>query len=247
MEIPVPVCSGGTDMKKDEGFSVEVESRYEGWWRYNVTILCGCFDADGDRIGFASAESVVAPVGSDLSAPPEGAAAAAAPWCCVRKSFRSFWQVSGSGCCLFLRERCCLRLHRAAHAARNPRDRRCRAFRRAPAYRLRGRSVRRHALQNQPVVGRVARNQTPQRREAVSGVGSAGLGDTRPARRSTGRSAFTCVAFANCGAARRSDGRAHSCRVPKYTSGRRPRGRSRRVPSRRRDRRRGRRTARRTW
>ena len=62
-------------MKKDEGFSVEVESRYEGWWRYNVTILCGCFDADGDRIGFASAESVVAPVGSDLSAPPEGAAA----------------------------------------------------------------------------------------------------------------------------------------------------------------------------
>lgn len=42
-------------MKKDEGFSVEVESRYEGWWRYNVTILCGCFDADGDRIGFASA------------------------------------------------------------------------------------------------------------------------------------------------------------------------------------------------
>lgn len=75
MEIPVPVCSGGTDMKKDEGFSVEVESRYEGWWRYNVTILCGCFDADGDRIGFASAESVVAPVGSDLPTPPEGAAA----------------------------------------------------------------------------------------------------------------------------------------------------------------------------
>ena len=65
----------GTGMKKDEGFSVEVESRYEGWWRYNVTILCGCFDADGNRIGFASAESVVAPVGSDLSAPPEGAAA----------------------------------------------------------------------------------------------------------------------------------------------------------------------------
>ena len=42
----------GTGMKKDEGFSVEVESRYEGWWRYNVTILCGCFDADGNRIGY---------------------------------------------------------------------------------------------------------------------------------------------------------------------------------------------------
>ncbi len=56
---------------------MEVESRYEGWWRYNVTILCGCFDAAGERIGFASAESIVAPVGSDLSAPPEGAAPAA--------------------------------------------------------------------------------------------------------------------------------------------------------------------------
>ncbi len=64
-------------MKNDEGFSVEVESRYEGWWRYNVTILCGCFDAGGNRVGFASAESIVAPVGSDLTVAPEGTAAGA--------------------------------------------------------------------------------------------------------------------------------------------------------------------------
>jgi len=64
------------EMKTDEGFSVEVESRYEAWWRYNVTILCGCFDAAGERVGFASAERIVAPVGSDQPLPPQDAAAA---------------------------------------------------------------------------------------------------------------------------------------------------------------------------
>lgn len=63
-------------MKNDEGFSVEVESRFEGWWRYNVTILCGCFDASGERVGFASAERIVAPVGSDPSVSSEDIAAA---------------------------------------------------------------------------------------------------------------------------------------------------------------------------
>ncbi|WP_417012951.1 hypothetical protein [Alistipes sp.] len=61
-------------MKNEEGFSVEVESRFDGWWRYNVTILCGCFDAQGNRVGFASAERIVAPVGGDL---PEDIAAKA--------------------------------------------------------------------------------------------------------------------------------------------------------------------------
>ncbi len=63
-------------MSTEKGFDVEVSSRYEGWWRYNVTIICGCFDVDGNRVGFASAEDIAAPVGSDLSCPPEGMAAA---------------------------------------------------------------------------------------------------------------------------------------------------------------------------
>lgn len=64
-------------MKDDGGFSVEVECRDEGWWRYNVTILCGCFDGEGRRVGFASAEDVVAAVGSDLRRPPQGTPKAA--------------------------------------------------------------------------------------------------------------------------------------------------------------------------
>lgn len=74
-----PVRTSGVkdpDMKNEEGFTVEVESRYEGWWRYNVTIVCGCFDAAGERVGFASAEDIVAPVGSDLRSAPEGTSAA---------------------------------------------------------------------------------------------------------------------------------------------------------------------------
>ena len=58
---------------------------------------------------------------------------------------RSFGSAGGSGCgaqdrnsqhCVRPHRHVCL--HRAAHAARNPRDRRCRAFRRAFARRLQG-------------------------------------------------------------------------------------------------------------
>ena len=59
-------------MERNEGFGVEVTSRYDMWWRYNVTILCGCFDAAGNRLEFVSAEDHIADVGSDLTAAPEG-------------------------------------------------------------------------------------------------------------------------------------------------------------------------------
>ena len=45
-----------------KGFTIEVTSRYDGWWRYNAALMCGCFDAAEQRIGFASAESTVAAV-----------------------------------------------------------------------------------------------------------------------------------------------------------------------------------------
>ena len=43
-------------MATKEGFTIEISSRYEGWWRYNVALMCGCFDTAGNRTGFASAE-----------------------------------------------------------------------------------------------------------------------------------------------------------------------------------------------
>ena len=48
-----------------KGFTIEVTSRYDGWWRYNAALMCGCFDAADQRIGFASAESAVAAVGAN--------------------------------------------------------------------------------------------------------------------------------------------------------------------------------------
>ena len=36
-------------MATKEGFTIEISSRYEGWWRYNVALMCGCFDTAGNR------------------------------------------------------------------------------------------------------------------------------------------------------------------------------------------------------
>ena len=56
---------------KGGGFTIEVTSRYEGWWRYNVALMCGCFDAADNRTGFASASSEIVPVGpTSRSRPP---------------------------------------------------------------------------------------------------------------------------------------------------------------------------------
>ena len=59
-----------------KGFTIEVTSRYDGWWRYKAALMGGCFDAAGRRIGFASAASTVADVGSNLADRPADIAAA---------------------------------------------------------------------------------------------------------------------------------------------------------------------------
>lgn len=55
---------------EEQGFKIELKSRYDEWWRYNADLMCGCFDADNNRIGFASAASDVADVGANLSVRP---------------------------------------------------------------------------------------------------------------------------------------------------------------------------------
>ena len=57
-------------MTTSKGFRIEVSSRYEEWWRYNVELMCGCFDAAEQRTGFASAASEVADVGATLPERP---------------------------------------------------------------------------------------------------------------------------------------------------------------------------------
>ena len=51
-------------------FKVSVSSRFEELWRYNIVVVCELCSAEGERIEYNSAESTIAPVGSNLIAPP---------------------------------------------------------------------------------------------------------------------------------------------------------------------------------
>ncbi len=57
-------------MKTSEGFLVEIHCDFAEWWRYNAALMAGCFDATGQRTGFASAEHRIASPGDNLHAPP---------------------------------------------------------------------------------------------------------------------------------------------------------------------------------
>lgn len=59
-------------MATEKGFTITLKSRFDGWWRYNAELMCGCFDAGQNRTGFATAWSHVADAGSNLTEPPAG-------------------------------------------------------------------------------------------------------------------------------------------------------------------------------
>ena len=59
-------------MGKKEGFQVEIASDYEQFWCYNVVVMCGCFDEEGNQVDFVSAEEIVAPVNVGLKCKPSG-------------------------------------------------------------------------------------------------------------------------------------------------------------------------------
>lgn len=56
----------------DKKFTISVQSRYAELWRYNIVVMCGCFDKAGERADFLSKENFVAAVGSNLTAAPNG-------------------------------------------------------------------------------------------------------------------------------------------------------------------------------
>ncbi|MBO7220163.1 MAG: hypothetical protein J6V21_03115 [Alistipes sp.] len=51
-------------------FKITISSRFEELWRYNIIAVCELCSAVGERIEYKSKESNIAPVGSNLSAPP---------------------------------------------------------------------------------------------------------------------------------------------------------------------------------
>lgn len=51
-------------------YTITLRSTYAELWRYNVVVECGGFDGAGQRLCFASAQSIIAPVGSGLRKAP---------------------------------------------------------------------------------------------------------------------------------------------------------------------------------
>ena len=51
-------------------FKVSVTSSFEELWRYNIVLVCELCSAEGGRIDFLSKDSTIAPVGSNMVAPP---------------------------------------------------------------------------------------------------------------------------------------------------------------------------------
>lgn len=64
-------------MKTKSGFVIELTCRYDGWWRYNVEMMCAAFDAAGRRVGFGSVRSQIAEAGAELREIPRGVEAPA--------------------------------------------------------------------------------------------------------------------------------------------------------------------------
>ena len=51
-------------------FKIMVSSQFEELWRYNIVVVSELCSAEGERIEYKAEESFIAPVGSNLSAPP---------------------------------------------------------------------------------------------------------------------------------------------------------------------------------
>ena len=41
----------------DKKFTISLQSRYAELWRYNIVVMCGCFDKAGERTDFLSKEN----------------------------------------------------------------------------------------------------------------------------------------------------------------------------------------------
>ena len=55
-----------------ESFSITVSSKFSELWRYNIAIVCQCFDDAGEAVEVCSENRHIADVGANLKGIPEG-------------------------------------------------------------------------------------------------------------------------------------------------------------------------------
>ena len=53
------------------GYKIRLTTSFKEFWRYNVALCCGCYDAQEQRCGFVAADSTIAPAGSHLAERPD--------------------------------------------------------------------------------------------------------------------------------------------------------------------------------
>ena len=59
-------------MTNAKRYRIEIELATAEHWRYNVVVTCGLFDSEGKQVGFTGVDNSIAPIGSHLTAAPEG-------------------------------------------------------------------------------------------------------------------------------------------------------------------------------
>lgn len=59
-------------MAETKRYRIEIELATLEHWRYNVLSTCALLDEQGNQVGFAGVDDSVAPIGSNLTAAPEG-------------------------------------------------------------------------------------------------------------------------------------------------------------------------------
>ena len=125
-------------MATKEGFTIEISSRYEGWWRYNVALMCGCFDTAGNRIDRGTCRR--------RRLEPAGKA---------RRESRRRPRKSRNRA---VRPPSALHLYRTPYAAGRQRHRRHGTLRSRNPHRIRRTAAPRGETPHQPVVGRLDRD-----------------------------------------------------------------------------------------
>ena len=59
-------------LAKMSRFKTVVSSKFDELWRYNIVVVCELCDKEGNRLEYNAEKSNIAPVGSNLTAKPEG-------------------------------------------------------------------------------------------------------------------------------------------------------------------------------
>lgn len=52
-------------------FNITIDCAFKEWWRYNIITVCEACREDGERVSFASQESIIADIGAELSEQPD--------------------------------------------------------------------------------------------------------------------------------------------------------------------------------